>query len=111
MTGTVRLAAAFKAQAAPEDTVFIFARPAEGSRMPLAIVRMQVKDLPAQFKLDDSTALSPATKLSDAKRVTVGARVSKSGQAAPQPGDLEGFSAPVDVGATGVAVEISTRLP
>lgn len=111
VTGTVRLAAALKAQAAPEDTVFIFARPAEGSRMPLAIVRMQVKDLPAQFKLDDSTSLSPATKLSGVKRVTVGARVSKSGQAMPQPGDLEGLSAPVDVGATGVAVEISTKLP
>ena len=111
VSGTVRLSAALKSQAAPDDTVFIFARPAEGSRMPLAIARLQVKDLPADFKLDDSQALSPATKLSSAKRVQIGARVSKSGQATPQPGDLEGTSAPVDVGASGVSVEISTKVP
>ena len=111
LTGTVRLAAALKAQAAPEDTVFIFARPAEGARMPLAIVRTQVKNLPFDFKLDDSQAMSPAAKLSGAKRVIVGARISKSGEAMPQPGDLEGLSAPVDVGAAGVVVEIKARIP
>ena len=111
ITGTVRLSAALQAQAAPEDTVFIFARPAEGARMPLAIVRKQVKDLPFDFKLDDSQAMSPAARLSGAKRVIVGARISKSGQAMPQPGDLEGLSAPVDVVAAGVVVEIKTKLP
>ena len=111
ITGTVRLAAALQSQAAPEDTVFIFARPAEGARMPLAIVKKQVKDLPFDFKLDDSQAMSPAAKLSGTKRVIVGARISKSGQAMPQPGDLEGLSAPVDVGAAGLVVEIKTRLP
>ena len=111
ITGTVRLAAALKAQAAPEDTVFIFARPAEGARMPLAIVRKQVKDLPFEFRLDDSQAMSPAARLSGAKRVIVGARISKSGQAMPQPGDLEGLSAPVAVDAAGVLVEISAKLP
>ena len=59
---------------AGEDTVFIFARPAEGARMPLAIVRTQVKNLPFDFKLDDSQAMSPAARLSGAKRVIVGAR-------------------------------------
>ena len=111
ITGTVRLSAALKAQAAPDDTVFIFARSAEGARMPLAIVRKQVKDLPFDFKLDDSQAMSPAAKLSGAQRVIVGARISKSGQAMPQPGDLEGLSAPVNADAAGVVVEIKTRLP
>jgi cytochrome c-type biogenesis protein CcmH len=109
--GTVRLAAALKSQAGPEDTVFIFARPDDGSRMPLAIIRKQVKDLPVEFTLDDSTSMSPATRLSTVKRVIVGARISKSGQAMPQPGDLEGLSAPVDVGAAGVVVEISAKRP
>jgi cytochrome c-type biogenesis protein CcmH len=111
VTGTVRLSAAMKAQAGPEDTVFIFARPAEGSRMPLAIIRKQVKDLPTEFKLDDSLAMSPAARISAAGRVIVGARVSKSGQAMPQPGDLEGLSAPVAVGSHGVVVEIGTKVP
>lgn len=111
ITGTVRLAAELQSQAAPEDIVFIFARPADGARMPLAIVRKQVKDLPFEFKLDDSQAMSPAARLSGAQRVIVGARISKSGQAMPQPGDLEGLSAPVAVDAAGVVVEIKAKLP
>jgi cytochrome c-type biogenesis protein CcmH len=113
--GTVTLSAALKAQAKPEDTVFIFARNAEGgpggSRMPLAIVRKQVKDLPAAFTLDDSLAMGPGMGLSSAQKVVVGARISRSGQAMPQPGDLEGLSAPVAVGSQGVVVEISKTLP
>ncbi len=113
--GTVTLSAALKAQAKPEDTVFIFARNAEGgpggNRMPLAIVRKQVKDLPATFTLDDSLAMGPGMGLSSAKQVVVGARISRSGQAMPQPGDLEGLSAPVAVGSQGVVVEISKTLP
>ena len=113
--GTVTLSAALKAQAKPEDTVFIFARNAEAGpgapRMPLAIVRKQVKDLPAAFTLDDSLAMGPGMGLSSARQVVVGARISRSGQAMPQPGDLEGLSAPVAVGSQGVVVEISRALP
>jgi cytochrome c-type biogenesis protein CcmH len=113
--GTVTLSAALKAQARPEDAVFIFARNAEGGpgggRMPLAILRLQVKDLPAPFTLDDSLAMGPGMGLSSAQRVIVGARISRSGQAMPQPGDLEGLSAPVAVGSQGVAVEIAKALP
>lgn len=113
--GTVTLSAALKAQAKPEDTVFIFARNAEAGpgapRMPLAIVRKQVKDLPAAFTLDDSLAMGPGMGLSSARQVVVGARISGSGQAMPQPGDLEGLSAPVAVGSQGVVVEISRALP
>ncbi len=108
--GTVTLAAALRAKAAPEDTVFVFARPAEGPRMPLAIVRKQVKDLPFEFVLDDSSAMSPASRLSTQTRVVVNARISKSGDAMPQPGDLSGQSAPVVLdpkGNTGLQVEIS----
>jgi cytochrome c-type biogenesis protein CcmH len=111
VSGTVRLSAQLKAQAAPEDSVFIFARPADGSRMPLAILRKQVKDLPLNFTLDDSLAMSPAARLSLAQQVIVGARISKSGQAMPQSGDLQGLSAPVKVGTTGLVVEISSAVP
>ncbi len=106
VSGTVTLSAAMAKQAQPEDTVFVFARAAEGSRMPLAIMRKQVKDLPITFTLNDSMAMSPATALSTASKVIVGARVSKSGNAMPQPGDLSGQSAPVSVGAAGLKIEI-----
>jgi cytochrome c-type biogenesis protein CcmH len=116
VAGTVTLAAALRARARPEDTVFVFARSAEagaqgGGRMPLAILRAQVKDLPLQFTLDDSLAMGPGTGLSTAQRVVIGARVSRSGQATPQAGDLEGFSAAVDVGAGDVRLEIATVRP
>jgi cytochrome c-type biogenesis protein CcmH len=74
--------------------------------MPLAILRKQVKDLPLDFTLDDSMAMSPANALSGSKKVVVSARVSKSGNAMPQPGDLSGQSAEVSVGAKGLRIEI-----
>lgn len=107
LTGTVRLSPALAAQARPDDVVFIFARPAEGARMPLAILRHQVKDLPVSFRLDDSMAMSPAMKLSQFEKVVVSARVSKSGQAAPAAGDLSGQSAPVANQAQGLVIEIN----
>ncbi|MFQ5935274.1 MAG: c-type cytochrome biogenesis protein CcmI, partial [Acidiferrobacterales bacterium] len=86
----VALDPALAAQAKPDDTVFIFAQAAQGPRMPLAIVRSQVRGLPTTVTLDDSKAMMPAMKLSNFDEVVVGARVSKSGQATPQSGDLEG---------------------
>ncbi len=110
VSGTVSLSKAMAAQASPNDTVFIFARAADGPRMPLAILRKQVKDLPLEFKLDDSLAMSPAMKLSSFPKVVVGARVSKSGEAMPQKGDLTGTSAPVATGSSGVKIEINQVL-
>ena len=73
--------------------------------MPLAVLRATVAELPLHFKLDDRMAMT-AMKLSDAKQVIVGARISKSGSALPQPGDLSGESAPVAPGATGLKITI-----
>lgn len=110
VSGTVVLAPALAKLAGPDDTVFIFARAANGGRMPLAILRKQVRDLPIQFTLDDSLSMSPAAKLSGAPSVVVSARISKSGEALPKPGDLAGQAAPVALGATGVRIEISDQV-
>ena len=104
--GRVTLAEKAKALTSPEDTVFIFARPVQGSKAPLAVLRKQVKDLPLDFTLDDSLAMSPAMRLSTASQVQVGARISKSGNPMPQPGDLQGLTAAVAVGTRGIKVEI-----
>lgn len=107
VSGRVEIAAALKGQAAPEDTLFVFARAVDGPRAPLAILRRQVKDLPLDFTLDDSLAMNPALRLSGATQVVVGARISKSGNAMPQPGDLQGQSAPVRVGTRALKIEIA----
>jgi cytochrome c-type biogenesis protein CcmH len=106
--GTVRLSENLKQNASPGDTLFIFARAAEGPPMPLAVLRRQVRDLPASFALDDSMAMAPGAKLSNFPRVVVGARISRSGNATPRPGDLQGSSAPVANDARGVSVLIDT---
>ena len=100
------------AATSPEDTVFIFARAAQGPRMPLAIVRTQVKDLPATVTLDDSMAMTPQMVLSNFDQVTVGARVSKSGGAMPVSGDLQGIVTPVDSQTSEpVQVTIDSKVP
>jgi cytochrome c-type biogenesis protein CcmH len=106
ISGTVKLAPALAGRVAPSDTLFVFARTPEGGRMPIAIVRASASDLPYAFRLDDSTAMTPNTLLSDQSRVLVDARVSKSGSAIPQPGDLQGTSAPVAPGAKGLVLTI-----
>jgi cytochrome c-type biogenesis protein CcmH len=111
IAGTVSLAPALAAKVAPTDVVYIFARAAEGPKMPLAIIRKQVKDLPIPFSLDDSMAMAPNFALSNFSSIVIGARVSKSGSAAPQSGDLEGLSPAVKVGATGIVVVIDRALP
>jgi cytochrome c-type biogenesis protein CcmH len=100
------------AQVKPDDTVFVFARAAQGPRMPLAIVRKQVRDLPLSVSLDDSLAMSPAMVLSKFTEVSVGARISGSGNAMPQSGDLQGSKSPVVVGKdTSVEITIDSRVP
>jgi len=103
----VALAPELAGTAAAEDTVFIFARATQGPRMPLAIVRKQVKDLPVTVTLDDSQAMMPAMKLSNFEQVAVGARISKTGNAMPQSGDLQGIVTPI---ATQTAEEIQITI-
>lgn len=110
VSGRVTLAPALAGKASPDDVVFIFARAAEGPRMPLAVVRTRVADLPQDFTLDDSMALSPEFKLSSAGTLRIEARVSKSGDATARPGDLRGESGPVQPGASKLGIVIDTRV-
>jgi cytochrome c-type biogenesis protein CcmH len=109
VSGVVQISPALASRVSPNDTLFVFARAAEGPRMPLAIVRAQAKDLPFPFTLDDSSAMAAGMNLSSQKSVVIGARISKSGNAIPQPGDLEGFSGPIEIGKSGVAVVINAE--
>ena len=86
----VSLADELKGQVQATDTVFIYAQAISGPKMPLAIVRKQVSELPLTVSLDDSLAMMPTMKLSHFKTVKLMARVSKTGSAMPQSGDWVG---------------------
>ncbi len=111
ITGRVVLAPALTAKVSPGDTVFIYATPTQGSRMPLAIVRTTVGQLPFNFVLDESTAMNPQVSLAGQTQVTLRARISSTGNAMSQPGDLGVMKTPVSVGATGVELKIEGLSP
>ncbi len=84
-----------RAKFAPGTTVFVFARAAQGPRMPLAVVRKTLSELPAEIDLDDSLAMMPEAKISAAQTIVLGARIAPSGNPIAQPGDVEVLSAPL----------------
>lgn len=111
VSGRVSLAPALKDKAGPDDTLFIFARHANGPRMPLAVLRLKAAELPKEFTLDDSMAMSPEMKLSSAAELRIEARISRSGDAIPKSGDLAGEITPVKPGAKGLKLVIDKLVP
>jgi len=109
--GVVRIADALRSRVKDSDTVFVYARAPQGPRMPLAVMRAKVKDLPLTFMLDDSMAMAPQMNLSSFSKVVVVARISKSGSATPRSGDLQGVSDVVTTGATDTEVVINEAVP
>lgn len=105
ITGRISLAPALAAQVQPGDTLFVYARPLDGG-MPLAVLRTEASALPLDFTLDDSRAMSPAARLSGATRVRVDARISRSGNAMPAPGDLIAETQEVATGARRLSLQI-----
>ena len=111
ITGKVTVAPSLADKGSSTDTLFVFAREVNGPPMPVAIVRATKKDLPFTFRLDDSTGMMPSRKLSDVGTVVIVARLSKSGKAMPESGDLEGMSQPVKPGVDGITIVIDHERP
>ena len=111
ITGKIALTPRLAGKGSPSDTLFVFARAVEGPPMPVAIVRATKQDLPFSFRLDDSNSPMPTRKLSEAGSVVIVARLSKSGEAMPKSGDLQGMSQPVKPGAQDIRITIDSELP
>lgn len=111
ISGNVTISDSVASHVHPNDTLFIYARAETGPKMPLAILRLQASDLPAAFTLTDEMAMTPAMKMSSFPSVVVEARVSKSGQAVPSSGDLQGLSEPVKIGENNVSIVIDSQIP
>lgn len=95
---SVSIASELAANAAPEDTIFIFARATEGNKAPLAATKVSAKSLPVTITLDDSSGMGGEMKLSDVKAVEVIAVLSKHGSVKAQAGDLKGKVDSVSLG-------------
>ena len=111
VSGSVALAASLASQVTGGETLFVFARAENGPRVPLAVMRASARALPISFTLDDSQAMAPGVNISSAQALRVEARISRSGNATPQPGDLVGTSAVVRPGAREVRVVVDKVLP
>jgi len=85
----------------PGDTLFVFARAEAGPPAPLAIQRRPASALPLTLRLDESMGMIAGMSLAQFPKVIIGARLSRSGNAQAQPGDLEGLSAALDWRAAG----------
>lgn len=110
VSGTVELAASLRSKMAPDDTVMVIAR-LPGSRMPVAVLRVRGARLPMPFTLDDSLAMSPQSLISTAAQVEVEARISRSGQAKAEPGDLVSPARTIRLGARDVTLNVATVRP
>ena len=111
VTGSVALAPELAARISGGETLFVFARAEGGPRAPLAVLRASARELPMKFTLDDSQAMAPGFNISSASALRVEARLSKTGNASPQPGDLAGASGIVKPGARDVKVVLDKVLP
>ncbi len=110
ISGRVTLVKELQGLVSSSDTVFVYATPVTGSRMPIAILRTTADKLPLDFVLDDSMAMSPNVKLSSMDEVTVRVRISKSGQATAQPGDYGVSLTPVKPGSKGLNLMVRDTL-
>lgn len=110
IAGTVVLDPKLKADVAPGDTVFVVARSPDGKGFPLAVKRFAASELPAKFSLGDGDAMMPGRTLSKFGDVLLSARVSKTGNATPQPGDIGSESVRTNAGAAGVRLELRAKL-
>lgn len=105
----IALAPALKAKLASGETLFVYACAENGPPMPLAVARLDAAQLPTTVTLTDAMSMMPTMKLSSVQRVFVGARISRSGEAVAQTGDLEGNGGVVDVRSkTPITITIDT---
>jgi len=109
--GSVALSPGVAAKVNGAEHLFILARAEGGPRVPLAVVKVRADALPYQFALDDSQAMAPGMNISSFPEVRIEARISRSGDVKPQPGDLVGTSDVVKPGTRGVKVLVDKVVP
>jgi cytochrome c-type biogenesis protein CcmH len=88
ISGTVSIEGRLAARVVRDATLFIYAKAADSPGPPLAVIRTTASAWPVSFHLDDSMAMVPSRRLSQFRKVVIEARISRTGQALPAPGDF-----------------------
>lgn len=95
-----------------DKTVFVYAVPNDGRRMPVAALKIRASDLPANVVLNNSRAMSPQANLSSVDAVHLYAVISNSGSVGIKAGDFIAEKKDVSVTTqTSIALEINTVAP
>ena len=110
INGTVEINPDLKSRIKPDYIVMVIAR-APGARMPVAIMRGKAADLPLRFVLNDALAMTPDTLISNLSEATIEVRISKSGQAKAEPGDLYSEIQTVKIGTNNLKVVVDQVRP
>ena len=104
--GQVVLSDALAAKVDKNDSVFVYATDPQGARMPIAILKTKATSFPMNFELSDDLAMSPDRKLSQFSEVLIHVRISKTGQAIPDPSDLGLTTGPILLGAKNLQLRV-----
>lgn len=109
----LRVSLADGVEVSSEDTLFVYARAWQGPKMPLAIKKLSVADLPLTIKLDESMAMAPGMTINSFPELELVARISRSGGPAATSGDWQASAGPVKLGEIDQPVElvISEQIP
>jgi cytochrome c-type biogenesis protein CcmH len=103
--GKIELSPDLKSKIKPGDIVMVIARK-PGERMPVAVLKVAAGDFPMSFTLNDSLAMNPSAPLSQLSEASIEVRISKTGMAKPEAGDLISSAQTVKVGASNVRLLI-----
>ena len=101
ISGKIELSADLKSKIKPGDILMVIARK-PGERMPVAVLKVPAVDFPMTFTLNDSLAMNPSAPLSQLSEASVEVRISKTGMAKPEAGDLISSVQTIKVGTTNV---------
>jgi cytochrome c-type biogenesis protein CcmH len=106
ISGKIELSTELKSKIKPGDIVMVIARK-PGERMPVAVLKVPASDFPMSFTLNDSLAMNPSTPLSQLNEASVEVRISKTGMAKPEAGDLISTEQNIQVGAKDVRLLVN----
>lgn len=105
ISGKIELSAELKSKIKSGDIVMVIARK-PGERMPVAVLRVPVSNFPMSFTLNDALAMNPSAPLSQLTEASVEVRISKTGMAKPEAGDLISTAQTIQLGAKDVRLVI-----